>query len=157
MKVDEFFGWMRFIFKEAWVLGQECSVDKQTCRMQGKSECKTQCGKFKHIGDRLQADCIANDGFTYDFYFCNEPVQKKWTNKGMCPIHGRLLHMFEGFRGSGHRLKMDNLFVSLNLACEAFCLKSRVMIHGVIRKSGRGVDPKVYIELLMGKANKQAQ
>ncbi len=76
----------------------------------------------------------------------------KWTDKGMCPMHGHLLHMFEGFHNSGHRLMMDNLFVSVNLAHEAFCLKSRVLIHGVIRKPGHGVNPKVYIELLTGKA-----
>lgn len=157
VKVDEFFRWMRFIFKEAWVLAQECSVDEQTCRMQGKSEYKTRCGKFKRIGDGIQADCIADDGFTYDFYFRNEPVPKKWTDKGSSPMHGRLLHMFDGFVDSGHRVKMDNLFVSVNLAREAFTLKSRVLIHGVIRKSGRGVDPKVIIEPLTGKAEERAR
>jgi hypothetical protein len=83
VKVDEFFRWMRFIFREAWVLGENCSIDEQTCRMQGKSEYKTRCGKYKRIGDGIQADCIADDGYTGDFYFRNEPVDKKWTDKGM--------------------------------------------------------------------------
>eukprot|EP00956_Cyclotella_meneghiniana_P025071 scaffold51490_cov40-Cyclotella_meneghiniana.AAC.2 len=157
VKVDEFFRWMRFIFKEAWVLAQECSVDEQTCRMQGKSEYKTRCGKFKRIGDGIQADCIADDGYTYDFYFRNEPVRKKWTDMGMCPMHGRLMHMFECFRDVGHRVKMDNLFVSVNLAREAYSLKQKVLTHGVIRKSGRGVPSQVFIEPLTGKAEERAR
>eukprot|EP00956_Cyclotella_meneghiniana_P034869 scaffold109003_cov36-Cyclotella_meneghiniana.AAC.1 len=157
VKVDELFRWMRYIFKEAWVLGKECSVDEQTCKMQGRSEYKTRCGKFKRIGDGLQTDCIADDGFTYDFYFRNEPVDKKWTDMGMCPMHARLLHMFSGLRDRGHRVKMDNLFVSVNLAREAFCLPQEVRIHGVIRKSGRGVPSDVVIEPLTGKAEERAR
>ena len=37
-KVDEFFWWLRFIWKQAWVLRKDFSVDEQTCKMQGKSE-----------------------------------------------------------------------------------------------------------------------
>eukprot|EP00957_Ditylum_brightwellii_P132021 10066112-Ditylum_brightwellii.AAC.1 len=60
--------------------------------MQGKCEYKTRCGKFKRLGDGLQTDCVADDGYTFDFYFRNEPVPKKWLDQGMCPMHARLLH-----------------------------------------------------------------
>jgi len=43
------------------------------CKMQGRSEYKTRCGKYKRLGGGIQADCIADDGFIYDFYFHNEP------------------------------------------------------------------------------------
>jgi hypothetical protein len=32
------------------VLGKDFSNDKQSCKMQGKSEYKTRCGKFKRFG-----------------------------------------------------------------------------------------------------------
>ena len=76
-KVDEFFRWLRFIWKQAWVLGKDFSIDEQTCEMQGKSEYKTCCGKFKRLGDGIQTDCIADDGYTWDFYFCNERFDHK--------------------------------------------------------------------------------
>ena len=34
-KVDELFRWARYIWKEAWELGENISVDEQTCSMQG--------------------------------------------------------------------------------------------------------------------------
>ena len=76
-KVDEFFRWNRNIWKEAWILNKNFSIDDQTCKMQGKSEYKTRCGKFKMIGDGIQTDCMADDGYTYYFYFHNEPVNQK--------------------------------------------------------------------------------
>ena len=115
VKVDELFRWCRYIWKEAWELAENFSIDEQTCSMQGKSEYKTRCGKFKRIGDGIQTDCIADDGFTYDFYFRNEPVDTKWIDKGMCPMHARLLHMFGNLKEAGHRCKMDNLFNSVSL------------------------------------------
>jgi len=151
VKVDELFRWCRHVWKEAWVLSKNFSVDEQTCKMQGKSEYKTRCGKFKRIGDGIQTDCIADDGYTYDFYFRNEPVDTKWIDKGMCPMHARLLHMFGNLREVGHQCKMDNLFNSVSLARAAYMLQTKVLIHGVIRKSGRGVPAVVIQEELGGK------
>ena len=37
LKVDKFFHWLRYIWKKAWVLSKNCSMDEQTCKMQGKS------------------------------------------------------------------------------------------------------------------------
>ena len=69
-KVDELFRWLRFIWKEAWVLAKEFSIDEQSCKMQGKSEYKVRCGKFKRLGDGLQCDCLADDGYTWDSVPC---------------------------------------------------------------------------------------
>ncbi len=55
--------------------------------MQGKSKFKTNCGKFKQLGDGIQVDFITDNRFTYDFYFCNEPLDKKLLADGICPIH----------------------------------------------------------------------
>ncbi len=93
-KVDEFFCWLRYIWKEAWVLATGFSVNKQTCKMQGKSEYKSCCGKFN-----------ADDGYTWDFYFWNEPCDPKLLVQGYCLMHCRLLHKFMNMRESGHRCK----------------------------------------------------
>ena len=150
-KVDELFSWCRHIWKEAWELGENFSIDEQTCRMQGKTEYKTRCGKYKRIGDGIQADCIADDGYTYDFYFRNEPPDSKWTALGFCPMHSRLLHMYENLKEESHQSKMDNLFNSVNLARAAFSLPTKVKTHGVLRKTGRGVNEVVIQEEQKGK------
>jgi hypothetical protein len=156
-KVDEFFRWLRYIWKEAWILGADFSVDEQTTKMQGKSEYKTRCGKFKRLGDGIQADCLADDGYTWDFYFRNEPVDKALLAEGFCPMHCRLLHMFAKVLESGHGCKMDNLFHSVKLARAAYSLPKPVLVHGVIRKSGRGVPTCVFQEDKTGKAAEAAR
>jgi hypothetical protein len=156
-KVDEFFRWLRHIWKEAWLLGEDFSMDEQTTKMQGKSEYKTRCGKFKRLGDGIQGDCIADDGYTWDFYFRNEPIDKDLLAKGFCPMHCRLLHMFGNLRESGHGCKMDNLFHSVKLALAAHALDQKVKVHGVLRKSGRGCPPCVIQEEKTGKAAEAAR
>jgi hypothetical protein len=52
-KVDEFFRWLRHIWKEAKVLAEDFSIDEQTTKCHGKCEYKTRCGKFKRIGNGL--------------------------------------------------------------------------------------------------------
>ena len=54
-KVNELFRWLLYIWKEAWVLVENLSIDEQTTKCQGKCEYKCHCGKFKRIGDGLQS------------------------------------------------------------------------------------------------------
>ena len=94
---------------------------------------------------------MAEYGYTYDFYFSNEPVDQKWLDMGMCAMHARLLHMFSNMKTQGHWCNMDNPFSSVNLAREAYSIWARVLIHGLIWKSMRGVPPCVLQEELTGK------
>ena len=153
-KVDELFWWLCHIFAEAWLLGKNFSVDEQTCRIQGKSKYKTRCVKFKRIDDAIQTGCIADDAYTYAFYFRNEPSGEKYIRMGMCPLYSRLLYMWEHLPDSGHHCNMDNLYASVSLARAGYSPPrpaGPVLIHGVIRKSGRGVLPSVIQDDLTGK------
>jgi len=145
-KVDEFFRWLRYMWKEAWVLAKEFSNDKQTCKMQGRSEYKMRCGKFKRLGDGLQGDCIAYDGYTWDFYFRNQPVGPALVVQGFCPMHCRLLHMFGNLHEHYHCCTMENLFNSMRLSRAAYSLPKPVLVHGILRKSGHGCPPYVVQE-----------
>ena len=121
-------------------------IDKRTCKIQGNSQYKTRCGKYKRIGDGIQTDCIEDDGFTCDFYFRNEPVDEKWIHMGMSLMHARLLHMYSGLRDVSHSCKIDNLFNLVNLPHQSFALPAKVKTNGVLRKSQRGVHPSVVKE-----------
>ena len=138
------------------MLRKNFSVDEQTCSMQGQSQYKTRCGKYKRIGDGIQTDCIADDGYTQQFYFRNEPVDQKWTAMGLSPMHARLMHMYSNLDDPGHECNMDNLFNSVNFARAAYSLPQRVKVQGVIRKSQRGVPPIVMQEKAKGKKAEDA-
>ncbi len=117
----------------------------------------SRCGKFKQLGDGLQGDCIADNGYRWDFYFKNELVNAELLAQGYCPMHCRLIHMFMNLRESGHHCKMDNLFNSVKLAQAAYSLPNPVLVHGVLRKSGRGCPPWVIQEDKQRKAANQAR
>ena len=85
--MDEFVWWLRYIVKEAWYVGENFPINEQTCKMQGRSEYKSCCGKFKSIGNRIQADCITDDGYTVNFYFRYKPVDQKWLSMALSPMH----------------------------------------------------------------------
>ncbi len=72
-------------------------------------------GKFKQIGNGLQGDCIADDGYTWDFYFRNELINADLLAQGYCPMPCWLLGMYQNLHKFGHRCKMDNLFNFVNL------------------------------------------
>ncbi len=93
-KTNDFFNWLHHIWKEASILGPTVSANEQTCSMQGKLQYNTRCRKCKQNGDGIQTDAIADDGYTFDFYFRNEPVNTKWTRQSLLPMHAWLLHMF---------------------------------------------------------------
>ena len=91
----------------------------------------------------MKCACIADDGYTFDFYFWNEPVSHKWIDRGFCTMHSQLLHMVAKFEDVGHILNMDNLFISVKLALESYSLPIKVGIPGVIHKNNRAVHPCV--------------
>jgi hypothetical protein len=60
--------------------------------------------------------------------------------------------MFLNLREMNHTCTMDNLFNSVKLARTAYSLPKPVLVHGVLRKSGRGCPPCVLQEDKTGKA-----
>ncbi len=122
-------------------MGKEFLNGKQSCKMQGKPEYKVCCGRFKRLDDGLQGDCIANDGYKWDFYFCNKPSDPELLAQGFCLMHCRLLHMFGNLCESYHCCTMDNLFNSVKLARATYSLPKPVLVHSILRKSGCGCPP----------------
>ena len=57
----------------------------------------------------------------------------------MCPMYDCLIHMFGNYMDAAHQCNMDNLLNYVSLERAEYVLKKRVLIHGLIRKSGRGV------------------
>ena len=153
-KLFQFFEWLQYIWKVCWELGPTVSANEQTCSMQGQSIYKTWCGKNKRIGDRIQTDAIADDGYTWDFYFRNEPIPKIWLDMGLSPMHGRLLHMFENFRDNHHCVNMDNLFNSFLFMIATANFRTKLKNQGMLQKSVQEAPPCIMQEEVKWKAAK---
>jgi len=61
-------------------------------------------------------------------------------------MHARVLHLFDLLPSKNHVIGLNNLFMSMKLCTGAYKGKNQVQIHGVVRKSGRGVPPCVLQE-----------
>ena len=121
------FKWARYIWRKAWITAENFSADEQIAVCQGTSEYITRCGGYKRIGDGFPVDCLADNGYTFDFYFHNEPVDPKWIHMGLSPVDTQLMHMFCRLRCSSHTRTMNNLYNSVKFARLAYALEVDVM------------------------------
>ena len=90
---------------------------------------------------------MADDRYTWDYYFQNKPPPKEWTEKGFCPLHVCCLYMFVNLKEVCHKCKIINHY-NLN---KAYQIKQKVFIHGKVGKSGWEVPPCVQQDKLSGK------
>ena len=82
---------------------------------------------------------MCEDGYTLSFHFRNELPPQQWIDKGLFPIHARVLGLLDCVTESHHRVGMDNLYTSVKFAKVCFNHPKKVLISGMIRKGMRDV------------------
>lgn len=83
--------------KEGIVPGRDVAIDEQTNGYQGKHEDKRRIDE-KREGDGFQSDSVnVEGGYTYAFYFRNQPPPPKYIDIGACPLHARTLSLITLF------------------------------------------------------------
>ena len=131
---------MMAVSKQAIFIGQDISIDEQDISFQGRHKDKQRV-TYKRAGDGFLVDALCSDGYTYSWYFRNEPAPKSWLDKGLSPLHSRVMILLQQLpEGTKNYVcGMDNLFMSPKFAKIAHNESGRkVMIHGVCRQS-RGI------------------
>lgn len=123
--------------------GITMSVDEQKCPIQGKSQYKTCYGEYKRNGEGIQTDAIADDGYTVDFYFQNEPVAKKWIRLGLYLMFVILCKCLKFFSNPNHCIIMDNLFNLITIIIAAASCTTKVRSQGISLKPNHGASPCV--------------
>lgn len=100
------------VSKEAIILGQKISVDEQTIRMQGRHHQKL-CINYKKAGDGFQCDALCSDGYTFTFYFRNQPPPGRFVSgENLSPLHARVMSLFAQLNSKHNICTMDNLYMS---------------------------------------------
>ena len=128
---------MMRVSKDCMMIGQNISVDEQDIGFQGQHKDKQRIS-YKRVGDGFLVDALCADGYTYTWYFRNQLAPKYWIDKGLSPLHSRVMSLFQQLPQNTENYKcgMDNLFMSPKFAKAALNLSGkRVMIHGVCRPS----------------------
>ena len=137
-KVQHFFKHAIRISKQCIFLGKKLSLDEQTIGCQGRHPDILRI-TYKKEGDGFQCDAICSDGYTYSFYFRNQPAPKTFLDMGMSPLHARVHSLFDQLPGQHYDCAMDNLYMSAKLCRSSWRCKQKVMIYGVARSDKRGV------------------
>jgi len=130
------------VSRHAWKLGTHLSGDEQTIGFKGKHQDKRRI-TYKKEGDGFQCDAICDRGYTYCFYFRNQPAPKKYLDMGLSPLHARCTALYDTFKNDYHQVRYDNLFMSAKFALTSYQHPRKVMIEGVTRKTDRGVPREV--------------
>jgi len=141
-KVDEFLRHLQLIFRYAWLPGRDLSGDEQTMGFKGQHADKLQIN-YKKEGDGFQADCLADDGYTFTFYLRNQPAPKKYVDLGFSPLHSRVMALYGCLLEEYHMIRFDNLYMSAKFCLGSFQHRKKVMVEGVTRTYQRGLPKEV--------------
>ena len=151
-KVDALLKHMMRVSKEVVCIGQDISVDEQDIGFQGRHRDKQRIS-YKKVGDGFLVDALSADGYTFTWYFRHQQAPPQWIEKGLSPLHSRVMSRFQQLpeNTKNYKCGMDNLFISAKFA--KICLLHtgrRVMIHGVCRQS-RGIPKCIHQEVVTHK------
>ena len=90
---------------------------------------------FEKEGDGFQADCLADDGYTFTFYMRNKPAPKEYLDQGHSPLHSCCFALFGCLMDNYHRVQFDNFYMSAKFALHLYQHMRKVMVEGVTRTS----------------------
>lgn len=110
-KVQPMFKHAIFVSKAAVCMGVSISCDEQTIGCQGRHPDVRRI-KFKRSGDGFMCDSVCSDGYTYSFFFRNQPSPKVFTNMGLSPLHARTMSLLEQLPGKYYKCSVYNLYTS---------------------------------------------
>ena len=89
----------------------------------------------------------------FTFYFINDCPPKKYTKQGLSPLHTRVMYLFNSCDDEYHKYGVDNLYISAKFCRDTFNHIKKIKLHGVTRKSGRGLPDCVLQEEVQNKAH----
>ena len=98
---------------------------EQTIGFQGQHADKL-CITFKVEGDGFQYDALVDAGFTWTFYFCNQPAQEKLTMLGYSPLHSHILGMCDQLEEKYHNCWFYNLYLSAKFTKAVYKFTNKV-------------------------------
>ena len=143
--IEEFLKWIKIVINKALILSKRISVDEQTTGFQGRNPSKL-CITYKKEGDGFQGNALCDDGYTFKFYFRHEPPPVEYTSSGLSPLRARVMALFDDVTDEYHDCGVDNLYMSAKFCRDSYNHTKKIKLHGVTRKSGRGLPASIMQE-----------
>ena len=128
-------------------------MDDQTTGFQGRHPSKLRI-TYKKEDDGFQCDALYDDSYTFTFYFRHEPPPVEYTSAGLSPLHARVMALFDDVTDEYHKCGVENLYMS-NTFCRYAYNNTKQKLHGVTRKSGRGLTTSIMQEKLHNRKDQE--
>ena len=126
------------VCKDAIFLGSRLSCDEETMGCKGRHPDILRIN-YKKEGDGFQCGALVSDGYTYTFFFRNQPAPQSYLDQDLCLLHARVMALLDQVVSKNHTIGMDNLYISANFFWFGWQHPDRFMFHGVAWEKGRGV------------------
>ena len=153
-KLDPFLEWIKSLSQKAWKLGENISVDEQTCGFQCRHPYKLRI-TYKNQGDKFQGDALCDNVYTFTLYFRHEPPLENYTKQGISPFYARVMYLFDSCDNEYHICGVDHLYMSTKFCIDSFNHNKKIKLHGVTKNSGRGIPDFVLQEEVQNKAQQE--
>ena len=79
------------------------------------------------------------DGYTYTFFFLNQPAPHTYLDQYLCPLHARVMALLDQFMSKNHTIGMENIYISAKFVRFGWRHSYHFIFHGVAREKGKGV------------------
>ena len=99
------------VSKDAIFLGSSLSIDEETMGCKGMHPDILHIN-YKKEGDGFQCDALVSDGYTYTFFFRDEPAPQTYLDKDLCPLHARVMELLDQVVRKNHTIGMENIYTS---------------------------------------------
>ena len=109
--------------------GRDTSTDEQTVGFQGHHADKKRNNEKNEV-DGFQCDSLnIPGGYTWVFYFRNQPAPPKYAAVGVCPLHACTISLIEQITHKYDCVYMDNMYLLAKL-CLLTWKYTEGQIHG---------------------------
>ena len=118
------------VSKDVICFGSSLSIDEETMGCKGRHP-DTLLINYKKEGDGFQCDALGSDGYTYTFFFHNQPSPQSYLDQDLCPLHARVMALLDQVVRKNHIIGMDNIYISAKCVRFGWRHTDRFMFHGV--------------------------
>ena len=126
------------VSKDAIFLGSSISCDEETMGWKGRQIDILRIN-YKKEGDGFQCNVLGSDGYTYTFFFRNQPTPQSYLDQYLCPLHASVMALLDQVVSNNHTIGMENLYISAKFVRFGWRHPDLFMFRVVAREKVKGV------------------
>ena len=87
---------------------------------------------------------LGSDGYTYTFFFRNQPAPQSYLDQDLCPLHARVMALLDQVVSKNHTIGIDDIYISAKKFIFGWQNPDSFMFHEVSLEKGKGVPSCIF-------------